>query len=487
MEVIAGLIGAAIVWWIGVGIVYAVGSLIERPSGRSHRAPRPTPATESRLDPVQTAHSIAAGFELATRPANTVAPRTVEDPPSVPLQANITGTGSIVTLGRQTAYLRALIQRVGTVTQSDADKLEEFCEDPGRTEWSRAAAKKSKSRALDAISHANIEEQWVLVGELIETALSSSPLASKRTSALPLVRRAARWAALALIVRHFRDELTWGYSDYAILTLPWTWSIGALHPSDLAEDPWSDFSGARLELPGQSPPVLVSARLPDPALPALRPVQHGLFHVRYWLGDDGKPVGSDDDEDRWLAARRTGVGASEVGKIVKANGAPSVQRAGLLQRKLDGDPGHHFAAYDHGVEREPIIARWVNDKFAITHNAHLCMGQNPRHIATPDGIGDGVICEIKTSVVPLAKAVRRYRDQLQWQLHVTASPQVLFVVENRDTLEREYRWVGRDEDRIATLVAHTNDFLVELDTRLKERDSGVRPIAARRVVRFEES
>ncbi|WP_220607012.1 YqaJ viral recombinase family protein [Cryobacterium sp. 1639] len=340
---------------------------------------------------------------------------------------------------------------------------------------------------MDAIRHANVEDQWALVGELIDAALNSSPIASTRTPALPLVRRAARWGALALITRHFRDELAWGNADYAILTLPWTWSLGALHPADLAEDPWSDFSGARLDLPVKNPPVLVSARLPDPAVLALQPVEHGLFHVRYWLGDDGNPVGSDDDEDRWLAARRTGVGASEVGKIVKANGAPSVQRAGLLQRKLDGDPGHHFAAYDHGVEREPIIARWVNDNFAIAHNAHLCMGQNPRHLATPDGIGDGVICEIKTSVVPLAKAVRRYRDQLQWQLHVTSSPQVLFVVENRDTLEREYTWVGRDEDRIATLVAHTNDFLVELDMRLEERESHLRPIAAKRVVRFEES
>jgi len=68
-------------------------------------------------------------------------------------------------------------------------------------------------------------------------------------------------------------------------------------------------------------------------------------------------------------------------------------------------------------------------------------------------------------VEDLDGAARTYADQLQWQLHVTGCERVLFVVEHRHTMRRDFRWVGRDEARIALLAEHADAFLAELDAR----------------------
>lgn len=183
--------------------------------------------------------------------------------------------------------------------------------------------------------------------------------------------------------------------------------------------------------------------------------------IRYRCNDDGIPVGSD-DRDVWLAARRAGVTATDCTRIVRQDGTPSVQRAALLERKVFGGADAHSAAFAHGREREPIIAAWITENWGIEPNALLCVGETDGHLATPDGIGEDAVAEIKTSVHPLRSAVRRYRDQLQWQLHVTGADRSLFVVENRHTLDREVCWVERDEARIGVLVEHADRFLTEL-------------------------
>ncbi|WP_286217539.1 YqaJ viral recombinase family protein [Paraoerskovia sediminicola] len=194
--------------------------------------------------------------------------------------------------------------------------------------------------------------------------------------------------------------------------------------------------------------------------------------VRYWTAADGRPVGSE-DRDSWLAARRSGVTATDCSKIVRRNGVPSLQRQGLLEKKAFGTADPEFWGYAHGREREPIIAAWVRDEFGIEHNDRLCAGEDPRHLATPDGIGSGVVAEIKTSVLALRQARSRYADQVQWQMHVTGAERCLFVVENRYTLERETAWIGRDEARLAVLVEHAGRFLADLDglrARIAERE-----------------
>ncbi|UFU04794.1 hypothetical protein LQF10_09860 [Ruania halotolerans] len=155
--------------------------------------------------------------------------------------------------------------------------------------------------------------------------------------------------------------------------------------------------------------------------------------------------------------------ATDARRLVTADGRVSKQRRRLLEAKLTGWEGPRLPQFEHGIVREPVIAAWVQQRFGIAPSGLLCAGQNPRHLATPDGLGEHSIAEIKTSVDDLDGAARIYRDQLQWQLHVTGRSRVLFVVENRHTYRRDFRWVERDEDRIGTLTDHADAFLSELD------------------------
>lgn len=149
-----------------------------------------------------------------------------------------------------------------------------------------------------------------------------------------------------------------------------------------------------------------------------------------------------------------------------------------MEAKLSGQEQPFLQVMQHGIDREPVIAAWVAEKFGIQPNSLLCRGENSRHLATPDGIGAGVVAEIKTSTKPLDQALGTYRDQLQWQLHVTGSERLLFVVENRHTLRKETRWIDRDEYRIFILAQHADAFILEMD----ERRTIARPSAANPVL-----
>ncbi|SEE04166.1 YqaJ viral recombinase family protein [Ruania alba] len=177
---------------------------------------------------------------------------------------------------------------------------------------------------------------------------------------------------------------------------------------------------------------------------------------------DGTPVSSR-HRVAWLRARLWGVTATDARRLVTATGRVSKQRRRLLEAKLTGWEGPRLPQFEHGIEREPVIAAWVQQRFGIAPSGWLCAGTNPRHLATPDGLGEHSIAEIKTSVDDLDGAARTYRDQLQWQLHVTERERVLFVVENRHSYRRDFRWVERDDERIAMLSEHADSFLHELD------------------------
>lgn len=189
-----------------------------------------------------------------------------------------------------------------------------------------------------------------------------------------------------------------------------------------------------------------------------------LFHAVLSLNFHGNPISSE-NRDEWLDARRWGVTATEAGKIVKLNGEPSVQRGRLLEQKLLNLAYVEYSSFQHGREREPVIAAWAQQEFGVTPNKFLFRGSNPLHLATPDGIADGFIAEIKTSVKDLTATSKMYRDQLQWQLHVTNSERVLLIVEDRHSFERGHLWIERNESRIATLAHHADLFLEELCER----------------------
>lgn len=179
----------------------------------------------------------------------------------------------------------------------------------------------------------------------------------------------------------------------------------------------------------------------------------------------GGGVISSADRVAWLRARLWGVTATDARRLVTSRGKVSKQRERLLAEKFSGRTLPRLPQFAHGIEREPVIAAWVHQRFGIAPSGALCVGANDRHLATPDGIGEHSIAEIKTSVEDLDGAARTYADQLQWQLHVTGCERVLFVVEHRHTMRRDFRWVGRDEARIALLAEHADAFLAELDAR----------------------
>jgi hypothetical protein len=191
-------------------------------------------------------------------------------------------------------------------------------------------------------------------------------------------------------------------------------------------------------------------------------------YIDVFLRDDGSPIDADADKSLWKEIRCNCVSATDARKLVKLSGEPSKQRAALLSQKISGEDTIVFDSYELGNLREPEIANLVQKLFPsenLIHNRNLAYGSNMRHVATPDMVGPESLCEIKVSTKPLRQNKTTYRDQLQWQMHVTGFEKVLFVVENRYSEELEHEWIFRDQSRIDTLVKSANEFLAELDIR----------------------
>ncbi len=187
--------------------------------------------------------------------------------------------------------------------------------------------------------------------------------------------------------------------------------------------------------------------------------------TKYYFLSSGAPLRSDTNREIWLETRRRSISATDARALVKLNGLPSAQRERLMHDKIHR-VSYDFESFELGIEREPVIADWVarnfpEEQFVATYL--LYAGQNDRHVATPDMIGVTSLCEIKVSTKPLRTCKTTYRDQLQWQMHVTGASRVLLAVENRHTQEIEAEWISRDDERIKTLVAAANSFLSEFD------------------------
>lgn len=193
------------------------------------------------------------------------------------------------------------------------------------------------------------------------------------------------------------------------------------------------------------------------------PIVFGRHHVQF-LADPTDSNRSVEEDQRLLAARRISITDTDVRKLVKLDGTTSSQRERLLDERLSGiirDP----SAESTNAGRKPAIAALLERQFGIDHNTMLCVGANARHLATPDGIGDGVISGIKLSSKSWEQTARGCRDELQWQLHVTASDRLLLAVEDRNSRLLHHGWVVRDGLRIAQLVEHADAFIRELDER----------------------
>lgn len=167
----------------------------------------------------------------------------------------------------------------------------------------------------------------------------------------------------------------------------------------------------------------------------------------------------------WLEQRREFVTATDVARLwtsaaewskvraEKAGTAPEVRVSPEMQWGIDREAA--LVAYAQTIEP------------SIRPNDQVCVHPDGPWAATPDGIGDDVVCEVKTgSVSGLASARRRHEAQMQWQMWVTGTAGCLYVTEVREwddmgftPGERTYEWVDRDDDVIAELLDVAERFL----------------------------
>lgn len=195
----------------------------------------------------------------------------------------------------------------------------------------------------------------------------------------------------------------------------------------------------------------------------------------------------------WLEQRRGGLTATDVRDWPQGS-----KRRAIITEKVTGVwDGSSNRYYDHGIHREPIIMEWVAHEFydLTPCNNVYSHGDNPRHLASPDGISvdpftgalivgteDAALVEVKTSTEDLKPGpvddagylvrVERgtafdktnYYDQMQWQMYVMNATVTLFVWEvhtgkvDPDTGHfnpdgpPQWCWIPRDQERIDYLV-----------------------------------
>jgi hypothetical protein len=156
--------------------------------------------------------------------------------------------------------------------------------------------------------------------------------------------------------------------------------------------------------------------------------------------------------------------------VARLSGPDSIRAVAL--EKLSGTGFGGNAYTDHGLTREPQIAKWVLNSHGILPNAALFHAlDEPLHMATPDGVAtiDGklLLAEIKTTTNNWRSIPRSYMRQVWWQQYVLGADRTLVVWEHHTDFiptrhEPECRWVDRDENEIYMLIGLANRLLEQL-------------------------
>lgn len=186
---------------------------------------------------------------------------------------------------------------------------------------------------------------------------------------------------------------------------------------------------------------------------------------------DDVPVGLRYDPAVWKKIRRQSVSATDARYLVRLNGKDRTSAARILDEKLSGYEIPFLEVFQRGIEREPVIAQKVQEMYpelSLVHNHALFVGENYRHVATPDMVGAGVLCEIKVSSATLSESLQKYSDQVQWQMHVTGAAWSILAVENRWTEALEFAEVERDGHRIKQLIEAADRFIEQYDVRSRD-------------------
>ena len=177
-------------------------------------------------------------------------------------------------------------------------------------------------------------------------------------------------------------------------------------------------------------------------------------------------VDADAPREEWMDARSEGVTASEVHEI--ATGSRKAWAA-VLDRKLNGSTFKGNRHTRRGHERESLLLDYAKElrRSAEPNGALWAAESNSRHLATPDGIGDGFVIEVKSHdfghvLGPIPPA---HRSQMQWQMYVMGADEALYIREVMDEDgqgsldDPETITVARDDDYIAWLVSRADAFL----------------------------
>jgi len=188
-------------------------------------------------------------------------------------------------------------------------------------------------------------------------------------------------------------------------------------------------------------------------------------------------VANSEDRVAWLRARARGITATDVAKLATPK---SLQTA--VFDKLNGSSFSGNTYTDHGRAREPEIAAWVLQNYGIEPSNNLFhAADQPRHLATPDGVGlatNGVfeLAEIKTTSKPWRSIPRSYLRQVWWQQYVLGADRTLLVWEQHVdfvpvSAVPECRWIERDEDQIAILIGFANNLIGLLEREYLDRQA----------------
>jgi hypothetical protein len=175
----------------------------------------------------------------------------------------------------------------------------------------------------------------------------------------------------------------------------------------------------------------------------------------------------------WLEARQHGVSATAVAEAATPSGF----------RNVVDNWGAPVEINDYmlfGSESEAELMRYAHQEHGILPSDWLIAGENPRHLATPDGLSldHTEIAECKTTGKDWGLVPIKYRRQVQWQLLVSGAKRCRFVWNLRvpdghgwfylGWIEPKAVWIDRDEDMIADLK-RTADELLEATSGLLAR------------------
>lgn len=174
---------------------------------------------------------------------------------------------------------------------------------------------------------------------------------------------------------------------------------------------------------------------------------------------------SSDDPQQWHDDRSKIVTATDISRL--AHGGASTWTT--IKAEKAGHRTFFGNQYtDHGIAREPVIARWAASELGLTHNTNLLISTiDARFGATPDLVtaDDSLVGDIKTAKGPVwDEPLPKYADQLQMQMFVTGAQGSYLIVEFHEDfipteMEPTVYVVDRDEERIAELIEIGEQFI----------------------------